>query len=62
MINIQHWLCIWLLTGHLLLVGVEGGEGETLALVLAKELALVQADVVHLVGRAAAVGAVPLVG
>lgn len=41
---------------------MEGGEGETLALVLAKELALVQADVVHLISRAAAVGAVPLVG
>lgn len=43
-------------------MGVEGGEGETLALVLAEELALVQADVVHFIGRAAAVGAVPLVG
>lgn len=44
-----------------LLVCVEGGEGETLPLVLPKELALLQTNVMHLIGRAAAVGALPLV-
>ena len=46
----------------LLLVSVEGGEGETLPLVLPEELALLQTDVMHLIGRAAPVGALPLVG
>ena len=45
-----------------LFMSVERGEGEALPLVLPEELALLQADVVHLIGRAAAVGALPLVG
>lgn len=44
----------------LLLVGVEGRVGEALALVLAEELAVTHADVVHLVARAASVHALPL--
>ena len=45
-----------------LFMSVERSEGEALPLVLPEELALLQADVVHLIGRAAAVGALPLVG
>ena len=44
-----------------LLVGMKGGKGETLALVFPEEFTLLQADVVHLVGGAAAVRSVPLV-
>ena len=45
----------------LLFVSMKGGKGETLSLVLAEEFTLVQADVMHLIGWAAAVGSVPLV-
>lgn len=45
----------------ILLVGVKGGKCKTFALVLPKEFTLLQADVMHLIGRAAPVGAVPLV-
>lgn len=37
-------------------------KGETLAMIVPKEFTLLQADVVHLIGRAAPVCAVPLVG
>ena len=46
--------------GRLLLVCVEGSIGEALALVLAEELAVAHAHVVHLVARAAPVHALPL--
>lgn len=42
-------------------MSMKGGKGETLALVLPEEFAFIQADVVHLVGRASPVGPVPLV-
>lgn len=45
----------------ILFVSVEGGKYKTFALVLPKEFTLLQADVMHLVRRAAPVGAVPLV-
>lgn len=40
---------------------MKGGKGETLALVLPKEFALLQPDVMHLIGWASPVGSVPLV-
>lgn len=52
----------FLTSSDLLFVSVKGGKGEALALVFPEEFALLQADVVHLVGRAASVGLVPLVG
>lgn len=45
----------------ILLVSVKGGKCKTFALVLPKEFTLLQADVMHLISRAAPVGAVPLV-
>ena len=45
----------------LLFMSMEGGKGETLPLVLPEELALLQTYVMHLIGRAAPVGALPLV-
>lgn len=44
-----------------LFVSVKGGKRKTFALVLPKEFTLLQADVMHLISRAAPVGAVPLV-
>ena len=41
---------------------MKGGKRETLPLVLSEKFALLQADVMHLIGRAAAVRALPLVG
>lgn len=46
---------------NILLVSVEGGKCKTFALVLPKEFTLLQADVMHLISRAAPVGAVPLI-
>lgn len=40
---------------------MKGGKSETFPLVLPKEFALLQTDVMHLISRAAPVGAVPLV-
>lgn len=45
----------------ILFVSVKGCKCKTFALVLPKEFTLLQADVMHLISRAAAVGAVPLV-
>lgn len=45
----------------ILFVSVERGKYKTFALVLPKEFTLLQADVMHLIRRAAPVGAVPLV-
>lgn len=45
----------------LLFVSMKGGKGETLALVFPEEFTFLQADVMHLIGRAAPVGSVPLV-
>lgn len=44
----------------LLLMGVEGGVGEALSIILAKKLAVTQADVVDLVSGAASVRPLPL--
>lgn len=41
-------------------MGVKGGVGEALPIVLSKELAVTQADVVDLVPRAASVRPLPL--
>lgn len=59
-LNGAGWMCVFHIY-HLLFVSMKGGKGETLALVLPEEFAFIQADVVHLVGRAAPVGPVPLV-
>lgn len=40
---------------------VKGGKGETLSLIFSKKFALFQPDVVHLIGRTAPVGELPLV-
>lgn len=45
----------------ILFVSVKGGKRKTFPLVLPKEFTLLQADVMHLISRAAPVGAVPLV-
>lgn len=46
----------------LLFVSMKGGKGEALALVLSEEFTFLQANVMHLIGGAAPVGSVPLVG
>lgn len=55
-------LILWLFHIYdLLFVSMKGRKGETLALVFPEEFTFLQADVVHLVGRAAPVRSVPLV-
>lgn len=45
----------------LLFVCMKGSKGETFALIFSEEFTLLQTNVMHLIGRAAPVGPVPLV-